>query len=162
MRLLSPTANRSGENDPDYDLIPLYGCGLVTHWRFPDILHCPFIRCDVTFNDRLAGIDHYKENHTKKATLCPLCKPPKPITGLRNTFIEHCESKHPNEELPYNFSKKQYKRQSNVIANFCTLMLELISVCSTFFNGFVLSNSLRRTKVIMRKTIQFRCTERIK
>lgn len=87
------------KND-ESDLIELIACGQVTQWRFPkNIKHCPFYKCEETFDTRLDAIAHYKQQHAKGFILCSICQ--KPIRARTpRQFKSHYLLVHPTEPLP--------------------------------------------------------------
>lgn len=88
------------QNEDD-DVITLEGLGKIMKWQFPETNTCPIRRCHLSFRNRSAAIAHYKEKHSKKCTLCPVCK--KPIALSKNTcwsnLRTHLRTQHPNVKI---------------------------------------------------------------
>lgn len=89
------------DNDND-DIITLNGCGITTHWRYPeDTRKCPAKNCGRKSKTQAYAIAHYKRIHSKDAILCEICNKPLSVTN-QNNFISHYKRQHPNEQVPHN------------------------------------------------------------
>lgn len=75
-------------------------------WQFPQRTRkCAWRQCTKLFDKRSDAIDHFKINHAKRSTLCPICKVPVQMRCFGDINY-HYKRKHPNVELPSCFVRK--------------------------------------------------------
>lgn len=87
-------------------LITLKGCGQFTQWHFPNTKRCPVMRCSLTFNTRLAAMNHYTKKHAPNAIFCPMCN--KPVAACTIKVLKmHYQKKHPGKQIPFKWPKQQ-------------------------------------------------------
>lgn len=86
-------------------MIVLSACGLEFKWKFPQyVTKCPVQPCSVEFGSRSDAIDHFKETHAYRSTLCPICKKPVVMRSFGDIKY-HYKKQHPHADLPPYFEK---------------------------------------------------------
>lgn len=83
------------------DIVLLEGLGKCVEWQFPQTTDCPFRSCKLSFKKRSAVIAHYRKEHAKKMTLCPICKKPISVSSAKNLHI-HLSIQHRDHYLSTN------------------------------------------------------------
>lgn len=80
----------------------LTGADRLSQWQFPNVLACPVLRCDKTFETRAETIRHYRKTHSMNFQYCSICAKPVCAHNMA-TFKDHFLKKHPNASLPKDF-----------------------------------------------------------